>query len=1144
MKLINNIKAAALTLLAVSAVLASCKKNEITEARAVAAEVELMTFEGKNAAEQILPVFADGDWYAEVADAWITVAPMSGRGNTDVVITVADNVVGGVMDTPRKARIYFKGGSAERYATVTISQKGDKYKGLEPVTVAEAAKLAPEAVAKFTEVQVKAVSMAGMVVGDNTGVIYVEGVIDGVKGGDKVSLTGDIKADTTPNVVVLDPESADIISAGTASYGDAKNITSSIDSYEGSYLELVSVKGSIIGLANGDILAGAAIRVPGATKRMMVVEADAQMQMSNVNYHFVTVAGYFFGNMGANPSFIPAAVLEDGGIDESIVPVPLDPNTVLFSDDFEWMDPFVQEAIGAGTAIGDSVGENNASAAAPNLYTTATLANLGAEMTRRGYVDINAGITSIYPQANYWKFGKTSAHTGLQLPAIDYYGDLDLSFDWSPQMTTSGNIDKIFLIVMVTTGNSVVTAAQYTYEDWEKGHIAWHRAKAKIQITPESLIHIRPISLEDYASITQQRFYLDNIVVKVPGPDVDPVYADIKVSDDVVTFEGEGGEFTLKVTSDHDFTVATSDKWLTIENGEGVSGEETPVKIIAQASELSKLREGLLKITSADSERSIRVVQSAAGQDLDPFVALGSNKLDINYKGQVAKIKVQSTCDYTVASDVEWIALTPETKTMVNKEEVALYIAENASTTETRTGHVIFANEELGLESVLTVTQDVHPKAQALFEDDFSWLKPFIAMYNDANPTNPIGDTVGSQGKSANAPNAYTTAPFNTPEFAAAFAAQGYTDLNPGEKLIYPQDEYLKFSRTGGHNTAIALSLEKVLSGATALNVEFDFAMMAQGDGTIDLGPVTIQIVGDGQFDNGTKVHDGFNSTQEKGKYNWNHATMAITGATANTKLVFINKRVLNEDGTYNWAVSGAGRFFLDNIVITKGQGGPEPETIEWGFNAEEMKKYADHFGGAAGVFSKEAGNGGMYLESTVSGNGKIEYYQIDKTEIDTANKASRITGATGQPYVTGTWPGDYWLTSADLEATHPAGTKVSFHALSRCSGTGMRYWLIEYKDGDEWKPLLETVTEAIETGETVTYNVKHENTAEFPIDVTVTLTKATKRVEFRQTCVANAQASGKGALTAPNGGTHRYQGALAADGSTNTSTKIVVGAE
>lgn len=901
MKLINNIKAAAFALLALSAVFASCKKSEIKEARAVAAEVELMTFEGKDAAEQILPVFADGDWYAEVADAWITVEPMSGRGNTDVVIKVADNVVDGIMDTPRKARIYFKGGSAERYATVTINQKGDKYKGLEPVTVAEAAKLAPEAVAKFTEVQVKAVSLTGMVVGDETGIIFVEGVIDGVKNGDKVSLTGDIKAETTPNVVVLDPESADIISEGIVSYDGAKNITSSLDSYDGSNLELVSVKGSIIGLAKDDILAGAAIRVPGATKRMMVVEADAQMKMTEVNYHFVTVAGYYFGKMGSNPSFLPAAVLEDGGIDESIVPVPLDPNTVLFSDDFEWMDPFVQEAIGAGTAIGDSVGENNASGAAPNLYTTATLANLGAEMTRRGYVDINAAVKTIYPQANYWKFGKTSNHTGLQLPSIDYYGDLDISFDWSPHMTGSGNIDKIILVVMVTTGNSVTTAAEFTYEDWEKGKMAWHRAKARIQITPESLIQIRPIKLEDYNGITQQRFHLDNIVVKVPGPDVDPVYANIKVSDDVVTFEGNGGEFILKVTSDHDFTVATNEKWLAIENGEGTAGDETEVKVIAQASDLSKLREGLLKITSADSERSIRVIQSAAGQELDPFVALGSNKLDINYKGQVAKIKVQSTCEYTVTSDVEWIALTPDTKTLVNKEEVALYIAENASTTETRTGHVIFANEELGLESILTVTQGTHPKVQALFEDDFSWMTPYIEAAAAAGTK--IGDSVGENNASGAAPNLYTTE--SLADLGAAFASRGYKDLNPDGKVLYPQNTYWKMGKTSVHT---GLQLPAVNYTGSA-NISFDWCPHMTGSGNIDKVNVVVEVITNGK----SVVSEPFENTWEKGQLAWHNATVTMD-ITPESHIIIRPQYMTDHDGITQM------RWHLDNIVITPGK--------------------------------------------------------------------------------------------------------------------------------------------------------------------------------------------------------------------------------
>ena len=87
-----------------------------------------------------------------------------------------------------------------------------------------------------------------------------------------------------------------------------------------------------------------------------------------------------------------------------------------------------------------------------------------------------------------------------------------------------------------------------------------------------------------------------------------------------------------------------------------------------------------------------------------------------------------------------------------------------------------------------------------------------------------------------------------------------------------------------------------------------------------------------------------------------------------------------------------------------------------------------------------------------------------------------------------------------------------------------MKYWLLEYKDGSEWKPVSATTTEEI-NGASATYNIKHNNADELPIDVTVTMAKAFKSVEFRMTCVANAQAKGGAALAKPNGGTHRFSG-------------------
>lgn len=205
-----------------------------------------------------------------------------------------------------------------------------------------------------------------------------------------------------------------------------------------------------------------------------------------------------------------------------------------------------------------------------------------------------------------------------------------------------------------------------------------------------------------------------------------------------------------------------------------------------------------------------------------------------------------------------------------------------------------------------------------VFKDDFSWLGPFIASYNAANATKPVGKTVEDSNSSANAPNIYKEAPFTSNEFKAAFAEKGYTDLNPSEQLIYVQDQYLKFSRTQGHNTALKLSLANYLNGTENLSLSFDFCMMCQGSGIVDAGPVVVIIDGDGTFGNGTKVSEEFVSKQEESQYLWNNASTTIAGATAGTNLIFVNGRVLNGDGTFNWSVSGAGRFFLDNILITR----------------------------------------------------------------------------------------------------------------------------------------------------------------------------------------------------------------------------------
>lgn len=234
----------------------------------------------------------------------------------------------------------------------------------------------------------------------------------------------------------------------------------------------------------------------------------------------------------------------------------------------------------------------------------------------------------------------------------------------------------------------------------------------------------------------------------------------------------------------------------------------------------------------------------------------------------------------------------------------------------------------------LTVTDPADPSRQptikkvsgaggktAVFEDDFSWVDPIVSAYNAAVPDKPIGDTVGDKNKDAEAPNVYNAALKEA--FFKLFDEKGYEDMCPSEEVIYLQPGYLKFGRTKGHNTSLRLP-KLNLDAASDIDIEFDFAAMAQGSGTIDDTKLVVVVEGDGEFANGTKYSDLITQNQGKDELFWTHAKTTVKGATANTRLVIVMYRVLEGyetaayTGKYNYKVSGAGRFFLDNIKITK----------------------------------------------------------------------------------------------------------------------------------------------------------------------------------------------------------------------------------
>ena len=206
---------------------------------------------------------------------------------------------------------------------------------------------------------------------------------------------------------------------------------------------------------------------------------------------------------------------------------------IYFQDDFSWVAPWA-DAYGSG----DSVKDNNASGAAPNVYTQNShkaydgvgFANGGTgvegqpsfleKFTELGYVDLNPSVTSFYTQKYYLKFGATDKHTGIKLPPMEIEGetatDVLLSFDWSAHMTGSGNIDKMSLVVELEGAGTFLNGTKLSdpiAHTQVKGQLKWQNIKLLLKgINNTTRISIKPVDMLDN-KVTQKRWYLDNVKV-------------------------------------------------------------------------------------------------------------------------------------------------------------------------------------------------------------------------------------------------------------------------------------------------------------------------------------------------------------------------------------------------------------------------------------------------------------------------------------------------------------------------------------------------------------------------------------------------------------------------------------------------------
>lgn len=435
---------------------------------------------------------------------------------------------------------------------------------------------------------------------------------------------------------------------------------------------------------------------------------------------------------------------------------------------------------------------------------------------------------------------------------------------------------------------------------------AGEETTVKITCEPSTSSKLRHAVITLASADTRKNIH---VVQSAAGGELDPL---ISISTgNTVEVLGQGAEFTAKIQSNVEFETEINGSWIT---------EVSTPATKAVVETVSKTFKAEPNLTGTDRTGTIRFFKDNIESVLTVKQAKFEPSITVTYPGvntiagigETRKLNIVSNVPFTVTAP-SWVKLPAMNIPAAGTYPVDVTFEANSGTA--RTGQVVFKNAEYNY----TYTVDVAQAAAGVcFFDDFGWLTPLIDTYTAAG--GKVGDTIGNK-KDDSAINIYGDAvkAFTLPAFANA----GYEDMNPSLELIYLQDKYLKFNKTGGKNTSIRLP-KLPLTSATDVTVEFDHAAMVQGSGKVDDSGVVVVIEGDGQFENSTKYSDVLKVDQPTGTYSWTHSSAKIKGATANTRLVVVMYRVLVKDdsgnytGSYNYKVSGAGRIFIDNINIHK----------------------------------------------------------------------------------------------------------------------------------------------------------------------------------------------------------------------------------
>ena len=165
-------------------------------------------------------------------------------------------------------------------------------------------------------------------------------------------------------------------------------------------------------------------------------------------------------------------------------------------------------------------------------------------------------------------------------------------------------------------------------------------------------------------------------------------------------FGSEGGEFTIQVSTNIDFTstVTAGADWLVPVQTKGLTNHTLTFKVAAN--EGSEKREGAVVVSCSLGQETFKVFQEGSG----PTLVLSSNQVSIPEEGGIFTVEVKHNVEVSMEmpKGIEW--LSEVTTRSMSTDSYTFQVSAN-DTYEAREADIRFFNEEMGLSETVKVTQ-------------------------------------------------------------------------------------------------------------------------------------------------------------------------------------------------------------------------------------------------------------------------------------------------------------------------------------------------------------------------------------------------------------------------------------------------------